>query len=137
MCWFLLKVVSIIFLLLCFVNLKESTCETRKNMFCFISKALFVFEIIKFNFSDFQISWRHQMPMLETRNKFHWITWKVNTVWSWNLDSLCNIAKEKILSKTSMKNDTWKVISGSFLIFEESSVKRIWGGQYVDLNKFW
>ena len=32
----------------CFVCLKESTCETKKNVFYFTSKALFVLEIIKF-----------------------------------------------------------------------------------------
>ena len=43
-----LKVVSATFLLVCFVCLKESICETRKNVFYFTSKALFVLEIIKF-----------------------------------------------------------------------------------------
>ena len=43
-----LKVVSATFLLVCFACLKESTCETRKNVFYFTSKALFVLEIIKF-----------------------------------------------------------------------------------------
>ena len=35
-------------LLDCFVCLKESSCETRKNVFYFTLKALFIFEIIKF-----------------------------------------------------------------------------------------
>ena len=43
-----LKVVSATFLLVCFAFLKESTCETRKNVFYFTSKALLVLEIIKF-----------------------------------------------------------------------------------------
>ena len=43
-----LKVVSATFLLVCFVCLKQSTCETRKNTFYLFSKALFVLEIIKF-----------------------------------------------------------------------------------------
>ena len=43
-----LKVVSTTFLLVCFVRLKESTCETRKNVFYFNSKTLFVLGIIKF-----------------------------------------------------------------------------------------
>ena len=43
-----LKVVFTTFLLICFVCLKEGTCETRKNVFYFTSKALFIFEIIKF-----------------------------------------------------------------------------------------
>ena len=51
-----LKVVSATFLLVCFLHLKESTCETRTNVFYFTSKALFVLEIIKFNFSDIQMS---------------------------------------------------------------------------------
>ena len=42
-----LKVVSTTFLLVCFLSLKESTCKTRKNVFYFTSKALFVLETIK------------------------------------------------------------------------------------------
>ena len=44
----LLKVVSATFLIVYFVCLKERTCETRKNVFYFASKALFVLEIIRF-----------------------------------------------------------------------------------------
>ena len=43
-----LKVVSATFLLVCFVSLKQGTCETRKNVFYFALKALFILEIIKF-----------------------------------------------------------------------------------------
>ena len=43
-----LKVVSATFLLVCFICLKESTFETRKNVFDFTLKALFVLEIIRF-----------------------------------------------------------------------------------------
>ena len=43
-----LNVVSAIFLLVCFVCPKESTWESRKNVFYFTSKALFVLEIIRF-----------------------------------------------------------------------------------------
>ena len=45
-----LKVLSATFLLVCFVSLKKSTCEMRKNVFYFTSKALFVLVIINFNF---------------------------------------------------------------------------------------
>ena len=45
---FYLKVVSTTFLLVCFLSLNESTCQTRKNVFYFTSKALFVLEKIKF-----------------------------------------------------------------------------------------
>ena len=40
------KAVSATFLLVYFACLKESTCETGKNVFYFTSKALFVLEII-------------------------------------------------------------------------------------------
>ena len=43
-----LKVVSATFLLVSFLCLKESTCETRKNVFYFTSNTLFILEIIKF-----------------------------------------------------------------------------------------
>ena len=43
-----LKVVSATFLLVCFLKLTESTSQTRKNVFYFTSKALFVLEKIKF-----------------------------------------------------------------------------------------
>ena len=45
-CHLILKIVSVS-LLVCFVCLKESTRETRKNIFYFTSKAFFVLEIIK------------------------------------------------------------------------------------------
>ena len=43
-----LKVVSATFFLVCFAWLKESTFETRKNVFYFTLKSLFVLEIIRF-----------------------------------------------------------------------------------------
>ena len=43
-----LKVVSATFLLVCFLSLKKGTCETRKNVFHFTSKAVLFLEIIKF-----------------------------------------------------------------------------------------
>ena len=42
-----LRAVSATFFLLCFLILKESTCETRKNVFYFTSKALSDLEKIK------------------------------------------------------------------------------------------
>ena len=45
-----LKVVPTTSLLLCFLRLKESTCETSKNVFYFTSKTLFILVIIKFWF---------------------------------------------------------------------------------------
>ena len=43
-----LKVVSAKFLLVCFLSLSESTCQTRKKIFYFTSKVLLVLEKIKF-----------------------------------------------------------------------------------------
>ena len=43
-----LKVVSTTFLLVWFLSLKETTCQTRKNAFYLTSKSLFVLEKIKF-----------------------------------------------------------------------------------------
>ena len=48
MCTIALKVVSATFLVVCFLRLKESTFETRKNIVYFTLKALFALEIIKF-----------------------------------------------------------------------------------------
>ena len=42
-----LKVASATFLLVCFLRLNESTCQTRENTY-FTSKSLFVAEKIKF-----------------------------------------------------------------------------------------
>ena len=46
--YYTLKVVTITFVLVRFLSLKESTCQSRKNVFNFTSKALFVLEKIKF-----------------------------------------------------------------------------------------
>ena len=54
------------------------------------------------------------MPKHETRNIFYGITWEVNTVWSGNLPSLCNIPKEKFSSKNYMKNVAWALVPGSY-----------------------
>ena len=54
-----LKVVSATFLVVCFLSLNESSCQTRENAFYFASKALFIFEKIKFQyfrFSNFMTS---------------------------------------------------------------------------------
>ena len=43
-----LKVVSTTFLLVHFLSLNESTCQSRKNVFYFTSKAGFVFVKVRF-----------------------------------------------------------------------------------------
>ena len=42
-----LKVVSAIYLLVCFLSVKEITYETRKNVFYFTTRALSVLEEVK------------------------------------------------------------------------------------------
>ena len=76
----LLKVVSTTFLIVCFLILKESFCETRKNVFYFTPKAPMFLRKSKFRILDIQISQCHQMPKRKTRNTFYGITWEVNTV---------------------------------------------------------
>ena len=44
----ILKVMSSTFVLVYFLSLNESTCQTRKNVVYFTSKALFVLEKITF-----------------------------------------------------------------------------------------
>ena len=47
---------------------------------------------------------------------FYWITLEINMDWQWNLSSLCNIIKERILSKNYTKNVAWKLVLGPFLL---------------------
>ena len=66
----LLKVMSATFLLVCFSRLKESNCETWKNVF--FSQMLFSFsKKSNFGILDIQISLHHQMPKHKTRNIFY------------------------------------------------------------------
>ena len=55
------------------------------------------------------------MPKHKTRNSFDWITWEINTVWWWNLFSLCHITKEEISSKFFTKTAAWKLVLGPFV----------------------
>ena len=71
----LLKVVFARLLLVCFVCLKDATCEKRKNVFYSTAKAHSVLVVIEFDFSNIQMSC-HQMPKHETLNTFSGITWE-------------------------------------------------------------
>ena len=55
-CNMILKVVSATFLLVCFLSLNESTCQTRKNALYFTSKALLFSRKSNFSILDLQIS---------------------------------------------------------------------------------
>ena len=64
-----LKVVSATYLLVCFVSLKEDTSETKKNVFYFTSKALFILEITFQTFKCYDVircpSMKHQTHFTE------------------------------------------------------------------------
>ena len=114
---------SATFLPVYFLCLKGSTLKTRKNVFISLRKFFLFLRSSSFNFSDIQMSWRHQMSKHETRNILYGITWEVNTVWWWNSASLCRVTKEQFLTKKYVKNVAWKLVPGS-LIFKESSLKK-------------
>ena len=126
----LLKVTFTTFLLVCFLSLNESFCETRKMFFT--SKALFVLEKISKNFrsSNFMTS---SMLKHKTRNIFYWITWGVNIVFQWNFASLCYITKENVLSKNSTKNANWKLVSSNLLIICNTKTMKICQNQHAHL----
>ena len=60
------KIVSATSLLVCFACLKESTFETKKNVFFFTSKALLVLEIIKF-----WLLWYSNVKCLSMKHEIH------------------------------------------------------------------
>ena len=75
-----LKFLSATFLLVCFLSLNESTCQTRKKIFISLQKLFMFSRKSNFRIIHFQISWRHEMSKHKTRNTFHWITSEVNRV---------------------------------------------------------
>ena len=83
----------------------------------FISLQKFFLFLRKSNFRvlDIQISWHHQIPKQKIGNTFYWITCEENTIYKWNLASLCHITEEKRLSKNSTKTATWKLVPDSFV----------------------
>ena len=83
-----------------FISLQELIWLSRKS---------------NFRILDIQISLGHQMTTHKIRNTFYWITWELNTVYQWNLASLCHITKEKKLSKNVAKIMTWKLVPGSIV----------------------
>ena len=115
---------SATFLLVCFICLKESTCETRKNTFYFTSKALLVLEIIYF--------WHFGYSNIMTLSNA--LAWNTKHILS-NLGS-----KHSLVMKFGQFVQYYKIIflikkfdekcgletsSRPFLIFKESSVKKI------------
>ena len=99
----------------CILSLNKSTWKPGKMFFLSLQELFSFSRKSDFRIPSFQVSWRLQMPKHKTRNTFHWITWKVNTVWWWNFTSLCHITKEKNSSKNSTKAATWKLVLGPFV----------------------
>ena len=73
-----LKLVSFAFLPVCSLSLKESTCETWKNVFNVTSKALFVREkIIILEFQIFKFNDVIKCLSIKQKKTFYLKTWKV------------------------------------------------------------
>ena len=77
--WFS-KVVSATFLLVCFLSLNESTCQTRKMFFILHQNICSLSRNSKFRILNIQILWRHQMPKHKIRNTFYQIMWKASSL---------------------------------------------------------
>ena len=75
-----LKVVSTTFVLVYFLSLNESTCQSKKKFFISLQKLFSFSRKSNFRILHFQISWCHQMPKHKTRNTLHLITWEVNSL---------------------------------------------------------
>ena len=60
------------------------------------------------------------MPSNSKGNRLYRMTLEVNTVWWWNLDSLCNIINENTLSKNYTKCKAWKPAPSPFLFCSKS-----------------
>ena len=93
---------------------KGALVKQGKTFFISLGRLFLFLRLSTSNFSDIQKSWRHQMVKHETSNIFYWITWKFNTVWCWNVASLCHIAKGKFLSKNFTKTVTGKLVPNLF-----------------------
>ena len=106
-----LKVVSTTFLLVCFSSLKESYCETWKNVFYFTSKALFILEKIKFwnfRYSSFMTSsnalrWNKKYISLNNLGSKHSLLMKFGQF-------MPNYKRKKIIKKF---NKTWDLETSS------------------------
>ena len=119
--WFS-KVVSATFLLVCFLSLNESTCQTRKMFFILHQNICSLSRNSKFRILDIQISSRHQMSKHKTRNTFYWITWKVNSL-IMKYGQFISYYKRRylmticyfILPKNYTKTASWKLVLDPFV----------------------
>ena len=114
-----LKAVSTTFLLVCFVCLKERTCETKKNVFYFTLKSLYVllnFQIFKCHGVIKCLSMKTETHFVEQFGKQ---TQPVNEIWPAYVTLQDNFFITKFYGKCGLETS-----SRPFLIFKESSVKR-------------
>ena len=109
-----LKVVSTTFLLVCFVCLKQSTWERKKNVFYFTSKALLIFEIIKFK--HFRYSYIMTSSNAQAWNTKHILLNNLGSKRSlvMKFGQFMQYYKIIFLSKNSTKNVAWKLVPGPF-----------------------
>ena len=106
-----LKIVSATFLLVCFLSLNETSCQTRKNVFYFFSKALFVLEKIKFQ------NFRFSNFMTSSLGSKHSLLMKFGQLMSY--------CKRNNFIKKFYKNWSQKATSGPFCVSKELSTTSI------------
>ena len=106
---------SVTFLPVWFLKLKEPTCETRKIFFHF----KIYFRSWENQILDNQILRCHQMPKLNKKSTYYWIIWEVNTV------------KAKKIMKKFHKNCNLKTSSKPFCVCKE------WGTTSIEKWNFW
>ena len=113
----------ITFLQVCFVSLRESTCETRKNVFYFTSKALLVLkinQILFFRYSNAMASsdaqaWNIKHILLNKLGSKHSLVMKFS--------QFVQHYKRKIFIQKLCEKYGLETSSRPFLIFKESSLK--------------
>ena len=103
-------VVSATFALVYFLSLNESTCQTRKNAFYFISKALFIFENQILKFCIFKC--HDVIKCLCIKQEIHF-----TELLKWFLISI--IAKLVHNLPHVLRNDLWLRVSGNQKILEK------------------
>ena len=103
-------VVSATFALVYFLSLNESTCQTRKNAFYFISKALFILENQILKFCIFKC--HDVIKCLCIKQEIHF-----TELLKWFLISI--IAKLVHNLPHVLRNDLWLRVSGNQKILEK------------------
>ena len=109
-----LKVVFTTFLLVCFLCLKENTCELGKMLLLHF-KSSFFSRKPNFRFLDIQILWCYQVPKHKTRNTFYWINRSKHSLLV-KLGQFTSYYKRTKLSKNFAKTVTWKLVPGPYVL---------------------